>query len=94
MSSATPLERLDDAVHAFLEETGQGHKAVTGWVLGISTSRVEASDDGETIPLVTGAQYALGPQTSTTDAGGLVQFLGVVLERAHWRMLNEDDETP
>jgi hypothetical protein len=90
--TATPLERLDEAIHAYLDETGQAHKAINGWVVGISTSRVEASDTGDVLPLVSGAQYALGPQTSTTDAAGLAQFLSVVMERAHWHMLNAGDE--
>lgn len=87
---STPLERLDDAIHAFIAETGGEGKAITGWVLGCSTSRIEVSED-DSLPLVTGATYSFGPQTSTTDAGGIVQFLSVVIERAHWGMLADDN---
>lgn len=91
MADLTPLQKLDDAIHDFLKETGSldNGKWVTGWTLGISTARVDP--DGENVPLVTGAQYALGPQTSTTDAAGIVRFLDVVLERATWAMLNDGD---
>lgn len=90
MVDKTPLQKLDDAIHVFLEETGgldQG-KWVTGWVLGVSTARVEPGED--LVPLVTGAQYAIGPQTSTTDAAGIVRFLDIVLERATWSMLSDE----
>lgn len=79
---STPLQRLDDAIHQFLTETGElvDGKWVTGWILSASTARVE--DGGEHLPLVSGAQYALGPQTSITDAAGLARFITQVVDRA------------
>lgn len=96
MPDQTPLEKLDDALHAYFEETGtEDGRFLTGWIIGMSTARITA-DDEQSIPLVTGAQYSIGPQTSTTDAAGIVRFLEVVMERAHWQMLNAgegaDDE--
>lgn len=90
---ATPLERLGDAINDFLRETESigPNGFVTGWVLAASTARVQ-SDDSEMLPLVTGSQYALGPETSVTNAAGLTKFLEIVLERAQWQMLNEPDE--
>jgi hypothetical protein len=91
VTADTPLQRLDDAVHEFFRETGvtDDGKWITGWVIAASTARTDHSIDD--IPLVTGAQYALGPQTSTTDAAGLARFLDVVIERATWNMLSDDD---
>lgn len=88
----TPLEKLDDAIHEFFAatQTVEG-KVITGWTLGCSTSRLnpDAADDEDT--RATGATYALGPQTSVTDAAGIVRFLDVVIERATWSMLNDGD---
>lgn len=92
MTDATPLQKLDDAIHEFFESTGvtADGKWITGWVIAASTARTDITDDA--LPLVTGAQYAFGPQTSTTDAAGLSRFLDVVLERAVWSMLNDTDD--
>jgi len=88
MPDQTPLEKLDDAIHTFVAETGTNDgRFLTGWIIGMSTARVSA-DDEQSVPLVTGAQYSIGPQTSTTDAAGIVRFLEVVMERAHWRMID------
>lgn len=87
----TPLQELDDAIHRFLQRTGQADKAITGWVVGCSTSRLEPRDD-DTLPLITGARYALGPQTSLTNATGIIEFLSVVMERETWRMVNNDED--
>lgn len=92
MSDRTPLEKLDDAIHEFLAETDDGGKAITGWVVGMSTSRIQVEDD-EYLPRVTGQSYALGPQTSMTDAAGIVQFTGVVLEREFWASLADGDQS-
>ena len=89
----SPLQTLDDAIHTFFKDTGvlEDGAWITGWVIGASTARVDA-EPGENLPLVTGAQYALGPQTSTTNAADIIRFLDVVLERATWDMLNGDDD--
>ncbi|ALJ22062.1 hypothetical protein [Microbacterium sp. No. 7] len=91
--NANPLQALDDAIHDYLRATSDVKDGtwITGWVLGISTSRIDSTDDTMR-PRVTGAQYALGPQTSTTDATGLAAFLNVVMERATWAMLNNDED--
>ncbi|TLF33244.1 hypothetical protein [Microbacterium sp. 5K110] len=89
--STTPLERLDDAIHTYLTETVEMPTTHPLIALCAWPSRVETAETDDVLPLVTGAQYALGPQTSTTDASGIVQFLSVVLERAHWHMLNDGD---
>lgn len=93
MSEQTPLEKLDSAIDEFLRETEQLQEGafVTGWVLSASKARIQ-SDDDSALPIVTGATYALGPQTSTALAAGLVKFLDVVIEKATWRMLTEDDD--
>ncbi len=76
---STPLQDLDDAIHAFLATTGREGQALHGWVLGISTSRIEYEND-DTIPLISGQRYALGPQTHVTDALGLARYLQATIE--------------
>lgn len=88
---STPLEKLDDAIHEYVESLSDKDKTITGWVLGIATSRLDPSYDGSALPTLTGAQYSIGPQTSVTHAGGLVQFLSVAIEKATWQMLNDGD---
>jgi hypothetical protein len=65
MSEPTPLETLNLAIELFLREPDQLHPGafITGWALGVSTSRVQAEDD-TALPMVTGSTYSLGPQTS------------------------------
>lgn len=94
MPDQTPLEKLDDAIHTFLAETSRSDdgRFLTGWIIGMSTARI-STDDEQSLPLVTGAQYSIGPQTSTTDAAGIVRFLEVVMERAHWQMINAGEAT-
>ena len=89
----TPLERLGAAIETFLRETDgiEASGFITGWVLAASTARVQTDDD-EALPLVTGSQYALGPETSITNAAGLTKFLDIVLERATWQSLNDPDD--
>lgn len=88
--SDTPLSELDDAIHRFVEATGRAGVAVSGWALSFSTSRIEPDD--QFLPLVTGAGYALGPQTSTTDAAGLARFLSIVVEKHLLDSVEYDDE--
>jgi hypothetical protein len=92
MADRTPLEVLDAAVETFLRDTDQlNHGAfVTGWALGVATARVQAEDD-EVLPMVTGARYTLGPQTSLVQFGGLAKYLEVVSEKAIWNHLSETD---
>jgi hypothetical protein len=94
MAEPTPLEELGAAINKFFRDTEgiEPHAFLTGWVIAASTARVQADDD-TALPMVTGAQYALGPETSLTNAAGLTRFLDVVLERATWNMLREADET-
>lgn len=87
----TPLERLDDAIQAFLTETDDGEgRFMTGWALGISTARIQ-SDDTDALPMVTGMYYTLGPQTSIVQLAGLAKFLDVVAENAMYGTLNTRD---
>lgn len=86
---ATPLQDLDDAIHAFLDATADDGQVVTGWALGISTSRIEYEDE-EILPLISGERYALGPQTSATDALGLARYVQVTIEH-HMLKANESD---
>lgn len=93
MADESPLERLGTAIEEFLRTTDslEDHAFVTGWVIAASTARVQVEDD-RALPMVTGAQYAIGPETSITQAGGLADFLAVVTERAMWSMLRESEE--
>lgn len=92
----TPLERLGAAIEAFFAEgeSMPDGAFITGWVVAASHARVQ-SDNPDALPMVDGAQYALGPETSAVQAAGLARFLDVVVERATWTMLNgspDDDE--
>lgn len=92
MTDLTPLEVLDAAVEAFLHSTDQLDQGafVTGWAIGISTARVQA-DDHTALPMVTGARYTLGPQTSVIQLAGLAKYLEIIAEKATWEQLSDDD---
>lgn len=89
----TPLQKLDEAIHEFMEATEQLGPGgfVTGWIIGVSKARVQA-EDTDSLPLVTGATYVIGPQTSVVQASGLTRYLDIVLERATWSSLNADED--
>lgn len=93
MSEQTPLEKLDDAIQQFLQETDQlaDGTFVTGWAIGVSTARLQA-DDEQSLPMVTGAAYSLGPQTSIVQLAGLAKYLEVVAEKATWEQLTNSDD--
>lgn len=90
---STPLETLDLAIEQFLRDTDQLNDGtfVTGWTVGISTSRIQA-DDEASLPMVTGTRYAFGPQTSMVQFAGIAKYLEVVSERAMWRAESNDDD--
>lgn len=90
---STPLERLGEAIESFLKETEQlaDGRFMTGWVMAASTAHLQTEDSGA-LPMVSGATYALGPETSTIQAAGLTKFLDVVLERTTWSMLTPDED--
>ena len=79
MTQSTPLQDLDEAIHRFIAETGGEGKAITGWVLGVATTRIEYSTD-DVLPLQSGEAYAIGPQTPVVTAAGLARFLSVTIE--------------
>lgn len=87
----TPLEKLADAVREFFDSDPDMAEGtfVTGWAVVVSTARIQ-SENPDALPLVDGARYALGPETSAVQAAGLAAFLNVVVERATWRMLSEE----
>ena len=93
MAEMTPLERLDAAVETFLHETDRLKQGgfVTGWALGVSTARVQADDD-TALPMVSGATYTLGPQTSIVQFAGLAKYLEVVAEKVAWHQLSDSDD--
>lgn len=86
----TPLERLADAVREFFDTDPSMPEGtfVTGWAVIVSTARIQ-SENPDALPMVDGARYALGPETSAVQAAGLAAFLNVVVERATWQMLAE-----
>ena len=86
----TPLERLGAAISAFMEETESfpPGAVMSGWVVVATHSRLQF-DDPDALPLVSGVQYAIGPETSTVEAAGMARFLDVVVERATWQMLSD-----
>ena len=89
----TPLQKLDNAIQEFFQETDQLSEGrfVTGWALGASTARIQ-SDTDDFLPLVTGATYSLGPQTSIVQFAGLAKYLDVVAEKATWEQLSGSDD--
>lgn len=79
------IDRLDDAVRAFLLECGD-EDTVSGWVIGYQTSRITA--DPRFLPLTTATDYTLSPSTTGETALGLLTLTKSRLERA---MLSYDD---
>lgn len=88
----TPLERLGEAIRVFLEETESipPTAVMSGWVVVATHSRVQ-SEDPDALPLVSGTQYAIGPETSVTDAWGMARFLDLVIQRSTWQMLGDSE---
>ena len=80
----TPLEKLDDAIHEYIEATSEAKgdtdstRAVAGWVLGVETTALVQQDDA--LPLGDAQWYASGPQTTTTQAIGLARYVAGVYE--------------
>lgn len=72
MTDATPLQRLDDAIHEFAQALGN-EGTVSGWVLAYESTRI-TSEDG-VVPLVHNAGYSIGPATSPAAADGLASAL-------------------
>lgn len=95
MSEPTPLQVLDDAVETFLRATDQLGEGgfVTGWAIGVSKARIQADDDAS-LPMVSGATYVFGPQTSIIQLAGLAKYLEVIAEKVTWQQLSDsnDDE--
>lgn len=89
----TPLEKLDTAIHEFFQEIGADSEGryLTGWVMAAATARLQTDSD-TSLPLVTGSQYSVGPQTSITQMAGLVRYLDVVAEKVMWQQLSAPEE--
>ena len=90
---ATPLEKLDDAIHEYMRETAGSdwNGAVAGWALGIETTAIV--NDPDSVPLADAQWYCSGPQTTSTQAIGLGRYVAEVYE-THIvnRTLYSDDE--
>lgn len=85
MSDKTPLEKLDDAIHEYIEATAQQRdndinstRAVAGWVLGVETTALVQEDNA--LPLADAQWYASGPQTTSSQAIGLARYVAEVHE--------------
>jgi len=90
---STPLEKLDDAVHEYLESLDlQEGTFVRAWAVGIETGRIQ-TEMPEALPLADGMQYAFGPQTSIVQVSGLAKFLQTLAENRMYYALNHSDET-
>lgn len=91
MTELTPLQKLDDAIHEFAKATGLKEQAwISGWVITYSTVQIEPAEDS--LPMVSGANYAIGPQTTMTDAAGLAKFISLAIEKAAWDLLTHNEE--
>lgn len=85
----TPLERLDEAVRAFVKETDPDDPGiVTGWVLGFQC--VTYTDYPGCDPAMFGSSYALGPGTSGETGIGLADMTRSRVRRA--LLSYEDDD--
>jgi hypothetical protein len=90
MAVLNALQKLDEAINEFLSETDQLDDGtfVTGWAIGVATARLQADDD-TALPMVTGATYTLGPQTSIIQLAGLAKYLEIIAEKATWQQLSD-----
>ena len=81
MSQPTAFEKLDDAIHEFLQESGalQEGGAVSGWLLLNEASYIV--DDENALPLATSTGYTFGPQTSLAQALGLASYGSAVFSQ-------------
>lgn len=88
--TTTPLDKLADAIHEFFKTTDMPEGSfITGWALVASTARIQP-DDHDALPLVDGARYAIGPETSVVQAAGLARFLDVVCERQFYHITDNE----
>lgn len=80
MSDPTPLQLLDDAVHAYAATVdGEDGGAVGAWVLAYEATAL--IDEPGIQPLTHRQGYAIGPGTSSTSGEGLAASLAVLCRR-------------
>lgn len=95
MTARTPLELLDEAVHAYIAATTDEDetRAVAGWALGIETTAINSDPDD--LPLMDAQHYVSGPQTTSSQALGLGRYVASVYETHITRLslgLDKDDD--
>jgi hypothetical protein len=84
MTEPTPLQRLDDAVHAYTAATDPdgNNAALGGWVLAFQTSYIE--DNGPSFePITWAGNYAVSPGLSPFAAAGLATHVNNVIHRIY-----------
>lgn len=80
MSDFTALDRLDEAVRAFIEETSQGDPGVlSGWIIGYQTSTF--TDDPALVTLATRSAWTMSASTTAESGIGLLRLTTLRLER-------------
>lgn len=79
MSDQQPIEKLHDAIEAFVREIGGDEGILSDWVLSWQMSAL--TDEPGMAPLMTTSDYTVGPSTTIAPAMGLARQLVRRLDR-------------
>lgn len=83
MTAQTPLQVLDEAVHAYIAATvpeEDQSRAVAGWTLGIETTALNSNPAPDELVLMDAQHYVIGPQTTSAQALGLSSYVASVIK--------------
>lgn len=80
MNDRTPVERLEDAIAAFVTEVDDDGGTLAGWVLTFQKTRIQIPESG-TGPLSWDANYAVGSGISPFAALGLLAYAEHTIRR-------------
>lgn len=89
MSELTPIQKLEDAIHTYLDEC-EDDGALTAWVLAWQTSRINA--DPDLIPLSFASNFTMGIATSPETAIGLARITNMRLESRLTTWADDEDD--
>jgi hypothetical protein len=76
----TPLQRLDDAIAAFLDEVDDDGGTLAGWVLAYQKTKIQELGP-EIDPISWGTDYAISAGISPATALGLVAIAERTIRR-------------
>jgi hypothetical protein len=83
---ATPLEKLDDAVHEYVASL-RGDGALAAWVVTYQLTKIV--DEPDCLPLASRTDYTISPSGNVEVAVGMLRLTSKLLERA---VLDDGDD--